>query len=182
MSFLETAQKRSSVRRFDTRPVEREKINSCLEAARLAPSAHNSQPWRYLIVDDPALKKKLCDAAFSGIFSMNKFAAEAPVVIVVLAKPDPIANRLGEFVVGTQYYLMDIGASVEHLLLEASDIGLGACWLGWYKAPGVKKALNIPKSEKVVSMIALGYPKGEEKRGKDRKSLEEISSFNSYKP
>lgn len=181
MNFIELAKKRHSVREYRDRPVEREKILSCLEAARLSPSASNSQPWRYIIVDEPHLKKKVCDAAFSGIFFMNKFAAKAPVIIVVLGEPDLVVNRLGKVVQGVQYFLLDVGASIEHLLLQAEEEGLGACWLGWYSERRIKNVLKIPRSKKIVSVISMGYPEEGVEHPKHRKEIGEISSFNSYR-
>jgi nitroreductase len=179
--FLDIARNRQSVREYSDKPVSREEIVKCIEAASLAPSAHNAQPWRYTIVDDPSLKDRLCDEAFSGIFFMNKFARRAPVMIVVTAEPDAIANRLGKIVLGVQYFLLDIGASVEHLLLQASDLGLGACWLGWYSEKGVKKALDIPKDKKIISLICLGHPSKAAAAEKQRKPVNEITSFNAFK-
>ncbi len=179
--FLNIAMNRRSVRDFSDKPVPREDVLKCVEAASLAPSAHNVQPWRYTIVDEPALKDELCDKAFSGIFFMNRFARKAPVLIVVTAEPDAVADRLGKIVLGLQYFLLDIGASIEHLLLQASDLGLGSCWLGWYSEKGVKKALGIPKDKKVVSLICLGHPAKTEAAEKRRKPLEDIVSFNGFR-
>jgi nitroreductase len=180
-AFLDLAKKRHSVRKYSDKPVERDKILKCLEAARLAPSASNREPWRYLIIDDPELKGRVCDAAFSGIFFMNKFAKEAPVIVAVIAEPDFVTNRLGALVQGLQFYMLDIGASIEHFMLQATELGLGCCWIGWYSEGRVKETLKIPKSKKIASLICLGYPVEEGAKEKQRKSLEEISSFNSYK-
>jgi nitroreductase len=173
--------KRRSIRKYQEKPVERDKILSCIEAARMAPSAHNVQPWKYIIVDDPDVKARLCDAAFSGIFFINKFARHAPVIVVITAEPDIVADRLGKIVQGLQYFLLDIGASIEHFLLQAAELGLGACWLGWFSEARVKKILKIPGHKKIASMISLGYPAEEKPKEKFRKSVEEVSSFNSYK-
>ncbi len=86
--FLELVRSRRSIRRFLPKPVEREKILTCLEAARLAPSAENVQPWRFVVIDDPDLKKRLCGQIFSGIYFPSKFASEAPVLILILARLD----------------------------------------------------------------------------------------------
>lgn len=179
--FIDIAKGRQSIREYSGKPVQRELITKCLEAASLAPSAHNVQPWRYTVIDDPALKDRICDEAFSGIFFMNKFAKQAPVMIVVTAEPDVIADRLGKIVLGVQYFLLDIGGSIEHFLLQASELGLGTCWLGWFSEKGVKKVLGIPKDKKVISLICLGYPAAGEEGKSPRKPLEEISSFNAYK-
>ncbi len=180
--FLDLANKRRSIREYQSKPVERDKILSCIEAARLAPSASNVQPWKYIIIDEPELKERVCDVAFSGIFFINKFARQAPVIVVVVAEPDLAINSLGRIVQGLLFYLLDIGASIEHFLLQATELGLGACWLGWYSEHRTKEVLKIPKSKKIVSMISLGYSAEEHPKAKHKKSIEEISSFNSYKP
>ena len=180
-SFIDLARKRASVRNYSAKPVEREKIMKCLEAARLSPSASNAQPWRYIIIDEPELKKKVCDAAFSGVFFMNKFAKGAPVLVIVIGEPGSAPNKIGTIVQGVQYFLLDVGASIEHFLLQAAELGLGTCWLGWYSEGRIKEALKIPKSKKIVSVISLGYPAEEAVREIDRKPIREISSFNSFK-
>ena len=179
--FLDLAKSRRSVRKYQDKPVEREKILQCLEAARLSPSASNTQPWQYFIIDEPELKNRVCEAAFSSIYFMNKFANEAPVIVIVLAEPDLVSNGIGKAVQGVLFYLLDIGSSIEHFLLQAAELGLGTCWLGWYSGNRIKKALAIPKGKKIVSVFCLGYP-ADGPREKNRKSIEEISSFNSYKP
>ena len=85
MALLDLIKRRKSIRDFLDRPVEREKIMTCLEAARLAPSACNSQPWRFIVVDDMQLKNKLCQATFSGIYSINSFCKKKPVIVVVIS-------------------------------------------------------------------------------------------------
>ncbi|HPM60662.1 MAG TPA: nitroreductase family protein, partial [bacterium] len=97
---------RRSVRRFDGRPVERELLRSCVDAARLAPSAENVQPWRFLVVDDPTLKARLAEGAFSGIYRVTSWAERAPVLVVLFAELDILANRLGKRVTGIDYYLL----------------------------------------------------------------------------
>ncbi|MDZ7414404.1 MAG: nitroreductase family protein, partial [candidate division KSB1 bacterium] len=94
---------RRSIRKFVDRPVEREKILACIEAARWAPSAEHVQPWRFIVVDDAELKDRLARTAFSGIYSATRWAARAPVLIALLARPDLIANRLGARLQGTHY-------------------------------------------------------------------------------
>jgi nitroreductase len=169
---------RRSVRRYQTKPVERQKIEVCLEAARLAPSAENVQPWRFLVVDDPALKDRLAEEAFSGIYSMSRFARHAPVLIVVLARLDLVANRIGSQIQGVSFYLIDIGIAGEHLVLQAEELGLGACWIGWFNARRARRLLKIPRRYKMVCFLALGYPESKSAAEKKRKPLGEIAWFN----
>ena len=181
MSLLDLLKHRKSVREFLDRPVERDKIMMCLEAARLAPSECNSQPWRFIIVDDRQLKDRLCDAAFGGIYSMNSFCKTAPVMVVVISEKSKFIARIGEMFRGTKYYLIDIGVTCEHFVLQAEDLSLGTCWIGWFNERGVKSTLGIPQRKKIDMLIALGYY-DREKLGPehDREPMDKIASFNSY--
>ena len=180
MALLDLIKHRKSIRDFLDRPVEREKITMCLEAARLAPSASNSQPWRFIVVDDKQLKDKLCDAAFSGIYWINSFCKTAPVIVVVISEKSKFLARIGGMFRGTKYYLIDIGIAGEHFVLEAEDLGLGTCWIGWFNERAVKSILNIPQHKKIDILIALGYydrVKAYAEHG--REPLDNIASFNS---
>ncbi len=181
MALLELLKPRKSVRDFLDRPVEREKIMMCLEAARVAPSASNSQPWKFIVVDDAALKKKLCDRAFSGIYSINSFCKTAPVIIAVVSEKSKFLTRIGGMFRGTKFYLIDIGIACEHFVLQAEELGLGTCWLGWFDERAVKSTLNIPRSKKIDILIALGYYDREKLGAEhDREPMDKIASFNSY--
>lgn len=181
MALLDLLKHRKSVRGFLDRPVEREKIMMCLEAARVAPSAGNSQPWKFIIVDDRELKNKLCDSAFSGIYSINSFCKTAPVVVVVISEQSKFLARVGGMFRGTKYYLIDIGIACEHFVLQAEDLGLGTCWIGWFDEQAVKSMLNVPPSKKIDILIALGYY-DREKLGSEhgREPMDKIAFFNSY--
>ncbi len=176
--FLQLVRTRRSVRKFADRPVEREKLIACVEAARHAPSAENVQPWRFVIVDDPELKSKLAEEAFSGIYRPTRWAAKAPVLVVILAKLDLLANRLGAQVQGTNYYLIDVGIAGEHFVLQAHELGLGTCWIGWFHEKKARKVLGIPRSYRLVCFLAVGYPAHSGAKPKEKKSLEEILFFN----
>jgi nitroreductase len=174
-------QARRSIRKYLPAPVERDKITRCLEAARLAPSAENVQPWRFIVLDDPAIKNEFSRQAFSGIYAPTRFAANAPVIIVVLAKLDVLANRIGKQIQGIHFYLIDIGIAGEHLVLQAQELGLGCCWIGWFNIRRVRKFLKIPRAYKIVSLISMGYPESTEIRPKHRRPLSEIAWFNGFK-
>ena len=169
---------RRSIRRFKPDPVEKEKLLSCLEAARLAPSAENAQPTRFLIVDDPELKSELAREAFSGIYSMTKFAAQAPVIVVVLARLDVMAHRVGRRIQGTQFYLIDIGIAGEHFVLRAEEMGLSTCWIGWFNVRRTRKLLRIPRKYKIVCLFAVGHAASRPPAETKRKPLKEIAWFN----
>jgi len=177
MNFLDIVKKRRSCRGYSPKPVSRKIIEKCLEAARLAPSACNSQPWYFIVVDDKRLKDKICERAFSGVYSICSFAKDAPVLVVVVRDSGRYIARVSGFLRGVQYSLIDIGIACEHFVLQATEHGLGTCWIGWFNEKWVKKVLNIPKNKNVDVIISLGYPKVRVSVAKGRKSLDEIREF-----
>jgi nitroreductase len=179
--LIDLINKRKSVRRYLNCPIPKEDILKCIEAARLAPSACNAQPWKFIIVDDVQLRNKICENAFSGIYSINRFAKEASVLIVVISEKERFIRAMGGYFRGLKYYLIDIGIACEHLVLQASELGIGTCWIGWFNERAVKQILKIPKTKKVDIIISLGYYEEGKIEAKFRKSLEEISVFNIYK-
>ncbi len=178
MALMEIIEKRKSVRKYLDKKVEREKILRCIEAARLAPSAENVQPWRFIVLDEPELKTRFCREVTGGIYRPSRFIENAPVVVVVLAKLDLIANVLGRSIQGTSYYLIDVGISGEHLVLQAQEFGIGTCWVGWFNAKKAKKVLNIPLRYKVVSLISMGYPAQGGTKNKPNLPIEKVLFFN----
>lgn len=176
--FHELVKNRRSIRRYLEKPVEREKIRACLEAARLAPSAENVQPWRFLVVDEPEVKARFAAEAFSGIYNFSRFAAKAPVLIIILARPDFVANRLGKQIQGVAFYLIDVGIAGEHLVLQAEEMGLGTCWIGWFSQRKTRRLFRIPRKYKIVCLLAMGYPASRPPREKKRRPLDEIAWFN----
>ena len=176
MKFQELIEKRQSDRRYTDRKVDRELIIQCLEAARLAPSACNSQPWKFTVVDDPEVLSPLAAAA-AGM-GMNKWAKEAPVIVAVTLEKMNFTARIGSVIKDKEYSLLDVGIAVEHFCLQAAELGLGTCIMGWFDEKKVKKLLGIG-NRRVPLLISLGYP-GAETRKKSRKTLEEMSSWNKY--
>jgi nitroreductase len=178
--FLRLCRLRRSVRRFDDRPVEHEKLEACLEAARLAPSADNVQPWRFVVFDDRNKKAALARAAFSGIYSRSSNFGRAPVLVVLLIKEHLLVNRGAKFVQGTPYQFVDAGIAGEHFCLAATEMGLGTCWVGWYDGRAVIRHLGLrSKGYRPIALLAVGYPAaGIEPRESRRKPLDGISSWN----
>lgn len=176
MNLYELIQKRQSDRKYDSRRVDRDMVIKCLESARLAPSACNSQPWKFVVVDEPELLKEMASAA-AGM-GMNKFAAQAPVIVAVVLEKMNFTASIGSVIKDKEYSLLDVGIAVEHFCLQATELGLGTCILGWFDEKKVKKLLGIG-NRRVPLLITLGYAAGEH-RQKSRKSLEEISSWNKY--
>lgn len=176
--FQKLVRERRSFRRYRDKPVEREKIFTCLEAARLAPSAENVQPWRFLVLDHPIKKNELARQVFSGIYGASRFAGKAPVLIVILARLDFIANRIGKQIQNVHFYLIDIGIAGEHIVLQAQELGLGTCWIGWFNKKKARKLLKIPRKYKIVSFLSMGYPEKAPSPNKKRKKLDQIAWFN----
>jgi len=177
--FNKLVNKRISVREYKDLPIDDDSIRLCLEAARLAPSACNSQPWRFIVVNDKDLKDRLCDRAFSGIYGMNAFAKGAPVIIAVVSERAKFIAKIGGHFRGTSYYLIDIGIACEHLVLQAAELGIGTCMLGWFNEKAAKEILGIPRPKKVDLLISLGYYK-ETQKERARRTLSEISGYNKY--
>jgi nitroreductase len=181
MNFLDLVKKRQSVRKYLNKMVEKEKIERCLEAARLAPSASNSQPWEFIIVDDPKLKEAVAKETFDRIISFNRFSLQAPVLILLISERSGFFRKIAEAIKDKPFSLIDIGIAAEHFCLQAAEEGLGTCILGWFKEKEVKKLLNIPLPKRVELIITLGYPESVEICPKERKAIDEIRSYNHYK-
>jgi nitroreductase len=180
MEFLELVRKRYSCRQYDARPVEREKIEQCLEAARLAPSASNSQPWTFVIVDELGLKDRLAGETFGRLLSFNHFSLQAPVLVALVAESPGVITRIGQFLKNRPFYLIDLGIAAEHFCLQAAELGLGTCMLGWFSARGVSRLLGIPSGKRTELVITLGYPAGDDTPEKKRKAIDQIRAFNKY--
>lgn len=178
--FLELAKKRQSVRGYNDTPVEKEKLERCLEAARLAPSACNAQPWRFIVVDNAEIKNQIAALTTTKMIPMNHFTLQAPVHVVVVMEPANLSSTLGSVIRDKPFTLIDVGIAAEHFCLQAAAEGLGTCMIGWFNEKKVKKLLNIPSSKRAVLVITVGYAANSEIREKKRKNFEEIAGFNSY--
>ena len=160
-------EERRSIRKYGDRPVEDEKLEAVLQAARLAPSWANKQCWTFIVVKDQAVKEAIAETLEKN--PVQKAAASAPVLIVACADPEQ-SGQMGD----QNYYLVDIGIAVQQLCLEAWNQGLGTCWVGLFNEDKVKPILGVPDNIRVVAMTPPGYPaKYPDERG--RKPLEEIT-------
>jgi nitroreductase len=175
--FLTLAAARRSIRKYKTVPVEREKLDLCLEAARLAPSACNAQPYKFVVLEDPAVREKFCASAFAGVYAACKFAAVAPALVLVVSETGKFSAWLGNQIQDTNFRLMDIGIAAEHFVLEASEQGLGTCWIGWFNARAGAKAIGLGSGRKIEVLLAVGYP-DEAPAPRPRRSAAEFSSYN----
>jgi len=181
MTFPKLINTRQSVRKYASTPVEPEKLNLCLEAARLAPSASNSQPWRFILVDQEPLRTEVAKATFTDIQLINKFTLLAPVMVVMVIEKARLITRLAMLVKKKEWPLIDIGIAAEHFCLQAAELGLGTCMIGWFDEKKIQKLLNIPSDKTIGLVISLGYPEeGYRQRTKIRKSIAEIVSWNGY--
>jgi nitroreductase len=179
MKFIDLVQSRQSNRRYEEKPVEREKIERCIEAARLAPSACNSQPWKFIIVDEPELRAKVARETYNNVAPFNKFALQAPVVIVIVMEKPTVISQIGGRIKSRDFFLYDIGITAEHFCLQAAEEGIGTCMIGWFNEKPLKQLLKIPAKREVGLIITLGYP-ADKQRIKIRKTTDKICSYNSY--
>lgn len=175
MDFLEIANTRQSCRSYDeTRMVEEEKLNAVLEAARLAPSACNGQPYKLTVCRGEAAKEVAL--ATRGMGGMNRFAVQAPVMIVISEEPYVKSAALGAKVKNNDYRSIDIGIVAAYLTAEAAAQGLSTCILGWLDDDKIRKTCGLEYPARLV--ITLGYASPEDKlRNKTRKDLKELVSF-----
>ena len=173
MDFLEIAKTRQSCRSYDeTRPVEPEKLNAVLEAGRLAPSACNGQPYLFTVCRGETAKEVAMATRGMG---MNKFAVQAPVMIVISEKPYVKTAAMGARVKNNDYRSIDIGIAAAYLTAEAAAQGLGSCILGWLDDEKIRKACGLDAPARLV--ITLGYAKeGDPLRPKHRKDISELVS------
>ena len=179
MDFLRLVMSRQSDRAYDKEhSVEPEKLERILEAARLAPSACNAQPWKFVVVTDRELSRKVGKAA-AGL-GMNKFAKDAPVHILIVEESANIISLLGGKVKDKHFPLIDVGIAASHIVLAAESEGLGSCILGWFDEKEIKQLTGIPASKRLLLDIIVGYPL-KEKRKKIRKVKEKVISYNGYK-
>lgn len=170
MEVFEAIKTRRSVRRYKSEPVPEKPLNKILEAARLAPSAHNSQDYKFIVVKDSEKRKELAEAAAG-----QSFVGEAPVVIVAVSlDPEHIMSC------GVPAYSVDLAIAVDHMTLAAAAENLGTCWVGAFSQERVKEILEIPDQYKVVVLLPLGFP-ADQPGSKMRKNIEEIICYEKFK-
>lgn len=170
---------RQSDRGYSDKPVEKEKLERILEAGRLAPSACNSQPWKFIVVDDPALRKDIAKASSAKALGFNKFTDQAQIFIVIVREKSKPVAQIGKTIKDRDYSLIDIGIAAENICLQAAAEELGSCMLGWFNEKRVKKLLKVPAEKRAELIITLGYP-SKPHRKKQRKDPGEVISYNQY--
>ena len=175
MKFIDIVRQRRSVRKYSDRPVPRADIERCLEAARLAPSAQNSQPWNFAVISGRDRVEEFGARAFTGIYAPTSFARKASAIVVMLARPGFVANVLGRQIQDITFWLLDMGIAGEHLVLQAQELGIGTCWIGWFDMKAVRKHFALPAGWKIAGLIAMGYPEAEAGAGsRKRRTLKDI--------
>ena len=172
MEVFDAIQRRKSVRTYAPAPLPIELVEKILEAARLAPSAMNVQPWYFIVVTDPEKRKRISKSGrFAG------FLKESPVVIV----------GCGDKKASPKWHIVDVSIAMQNIVLAATAEGLGTCWVGSFDEELVKELLKIPEQFKVVALLAMGYPRKKwdlmakiVKLIRPKKSLNKIVGFEEY--
>jgi len=180
MEFIKVIEKRKSVRNFIDKSIDKDKIDYVLNAARLSPSWMNKQCWQFIIVKDKEIIKEIAKGSI-----INRWLKKTPVIIVACADPFQSGKRDE-----VKYYLVDTAIAMQSLILAATDIGLGTCWIGGFKEEKIKKLLEIPPRIKVVALTPLGYPSKDKSiadslrkiivRSTKRKSISEITHLDKW--
>jgi nitroreductase len=180
MDFQKLVLHRESTRRYSARPVEQEKLDHIMEACRMAPSACNSQPWKFVIATDPQVKHALANASYGALSKFNKFVPEAPVIAALIAEKPGWLSGIGGLIKDKSFQLMDIGIVASHFCLQAAELGLGTCMLGWFDEKEARSILKVPANKRIMLLITLGYPANEKNRIKIRKKPDEMWKYNQY--
>lgn len=170
---MEIITNRRSIRAYESDKIEDDKLDYILQAFRKAPSAKNLQPWKLIVVKNKHKREDLATAC-----NNQSFISEAPVVIAACAKEEEAYGVMGGYM---SSYTVDIAIAMEHLILAATEQGLGTCWIGAFKENLVKGILGVPENIRVVALTPVGYPSSTtdpSKRG--RKSLSEVVCYEKY--
>ncbi len=170
MAILKVIKNRYSVRAYQDRPVAPEVLQTVFEAARQAPSARNMQDWRFVVVQDGAVRKRLMAAA-----NNQAFVAQAPVVIACCATQPDYVMRCGQ-----RTAQIDVAIAIDHMTLQAVEEGLGTCWIGSFYEDQVKEILGIPDGVTVIELLTLGYPADRPPASKNRQPLDEIVAYEKW--
>jgi nitroreductase len=171
MDFYQVIKSRRSIRTYKPDPISDDVLKRILEAGQIAPSAKNIQPWKFIVVKDIKIKQELVSACRN-----QTFIGQAPVVICAVALEKIAWGNMGGY---WSSYPVDIAIALDHIILAATNEGLGTCWIGAYNEAEVKRILKIPDDVKVIALTPIGYP-AQEQAPRPRKPLSEITSFDSF--
>ena len=175
MNFTELARMRESCRNYTGEPVPREKLLAILDAARMSPSACNSQPWSFVVADTPDAARRA--AACVQVDGANKFTDHAPAFLIVLEEPVQLSPRIADKIDSQHFAQIDLGLITAHICLAAADLGLGTCIMGIFDKEKTKAYFQIPAEKRVRLILSVGYSADTSPRAKKRKSLEEFVRF-----
>jgi len=173
MQFIDLVEKRQSDRKYIQKEISDSDLYKIIEAARLAPSASNSQPWTFIVAKDNNIKIKLAEATVSKGLPINKFAFEAAVIIAIVVEEPKVLTRFASWLKKRDFQWIDIGIAAEHICLQATELGIGSCMIGWFDEKKVKQVLHVPSNKRIGLLITLGYtPNDYYHRQKIRKSID----------
>ncbi len=168
MAIIEAIRKRYSCRNYADKPIEKKQLDEIMEAARLAPSAKNLQDWRFVVVTDKKTKAKVAEAA-----NNQTFLEKAAAIIVACSNNDDVMRC------GQKIAPIDVAIALEHIALQAAELGIGTCWVGSFFPEKIKTLLGIPQDIEIIELMAMGYPT--DKPGKpNRVPLENIVCYEKW--
>jgi nitroreductase len=170
MTFLDLVRKRYSLRKFQDKKIEKEKMLEVLEAARLAPSAANCQPWHFIVVQDKATLEKVYP------LYQRDWIKSAPALIVICGDHDLSWRRTD----GKDHCDIDIAIAIDHMTLAAAELGLGTCWICMFDAEKCHELFELPANIEPIALLPIGYPKESVTKTKNRKAFEEIVHWESF--
>ena len=177
MNVSNAIAQRISCRSYAGAPVSKEAIHAILEAGRLAPSACNKQPWRFAVVTDAASRTAIVETAFLKGIPM-KWALDAPVFFVLGMVRATTTHKLAPLLSGVDYPWVDIGIAGEHMVLQATELGLGTCWIGWIRQKKLARIIGWPRRIRPVAIITCGQPsETTERPSRQRHALTDITTY-----
>ena len=167
MTVMEAIKARKSIRKYESKPIEPEKLEQVLEAGRLAPSARNEQTWKFIVTENA--EQRAAVTAACG----QEFVGEAPVILTVCTANQRMMRC------GQPACTIDASIAMSFMILEAAEQGLGTCWIGSFDEPQVRAALRIPEEYQIVALTPMGYP-AEDPAPRPRKEMQEILVKDSF--
>lgn len=173
--FLDLVNKRESCRHFTGEKVPHDKLQNCIEAVRMAPSACNSQPWSFVVAESEEKMKIVAKSVQRA--GLNKFAEKAGAFIIVCQEKANFNEKIGSLISESTFQEIDIGIAATHICYQAISEGISSCILGMFNSKEIIKELDLPKNTKIKLVIALGYPERDTLRTKTRKDVSEIAKF-----
>lgn len=185
MDVFKAIKWRRSVRKFSEQQIERAKVLQILEASRLAPSSSNRQAWHFVVVDDKAIIEQIPDTVPVGTQRIVNFVRKAPIVIAG-CYTKAVTHYIAQLA-GHENHLVDVSIAMAQMTLAATELGIGTCWIGWYRESRLRRLLKLPRRYKIVALLVLGYPAEPSTEesiagipARPRKALADIVSHNTF--